>query len=734
MRFLLQGFLAVLLFSTAPFTSAVDFTRVQSARITHMVGTVLEKVHYRQTPLDDNISEKFLRNYLDSLDYNHLIFVKADIDEFESKYGKRLDDLTMPKEPRMAPDARPAYEIFDRYLLRLGERNVYTGKVLKEKFDFTTDESILANRHKAEWPKDEGEAEQLWRDRIKYELLAARLGKETEEDAVKRIGKRYDRLEKTMREFDNEEILQSYLDSLAHVYDPHSDYMGPTEAQEFDIKHISLTLSGIGATLQWDDGYTKIVSMVPGGPAALSKLLKPNDRIVAVAQGNGEAVDVVEMRLNKVVQMIRGKRGTPVTLTIIPADSTDGTARKTITIVRDEIKLKDQMAKARIYEHKTEDGKVQRLGFIDLPQFYDNCAEHVDTLIGRLKKEKVEGIVLDLRHNGGGILEESVNLVGLFINKGPVVQVRNSEKRTTVYNDTNPAVSWDGPLIVLVGRLSASASEITAAALQDYGRALIVGDQSTHGKGTVQQVLDLARLLERERDPIPTPGKVKVTVSKFYRVAGSTTQKQGVTPDIILPSVYDYLDIGESSLDNALEADNIKPANYDPLEEVKQYVPELEKNSKARVSKSKDFAYMLEDISEVKKHKDEKVISLNEKIRIKERDEQKARTEARKKERAARPVPSDKAWVVDLETIEKNKPLVAYTTKKTDEEKALTATKANPDPEEDDVEDENDLGYDAQLTESINILGDYSRLMAGKSVKPSDNVALKKDAAKTVTP
>jgi len=278
--------------------------------------------------------------------------------------------------------------------------------------------------------------------------------------------------------------------------------------------------------------------------------------------------------------------------------------------------------------------------------------------------------------------------------------------------------------------LSASASEITAAALQDYGRALIVGDQSTHGKGTVQQVLDLGRLMQG--DPITEPGKVKVTVSKFYRIAGGTTQKQGVTPDIILPSVYDYLDIGESSLDNALEADNIPPAKgYENLGEVKRYVAELDKSSKARVAKSKDFGYLLEDIAEVKKRKEDKMISLNEKVRLAERDEVKAKTDARKKERAARPAPSDKAWVVDLETVEKNKPLVAYSTKKTEEEKALIATKANPDPEEDDIEDENDLGYDAQLTESINILSDYSRLMAATLVKANDNVALKKDAAKT---
>ena len=259
------------MFSAAPFSSAVDFTRSQSARISHMVAKVLEQVHYRHAPLDDTISDKFLKNYLDSLDYNHLVFTKADVDEFEAKYGKRLDDLLDRKDARTLADARPAFEIFDRYLLRLGERSEFTTKILKDKFDFTTDETILANRHKAEWPKDQAEAEHLWRDRIKYELLGARLGKETEAEATKRIAKRYDRLEKTMREFDSEEILQTYLDALAHVYDPHSDYMGPTEAQEFDIKHISLTLSGIGATLQWDDGYTKIVSMVPGGPAAKSK-------------------------------------------------------------------------------------------------------------------------------------------------------------------------------------------------------------------------------------------------------------------------------------------------------------------------------------------------------------------------------------------------------------------------------------------------------------------------------
>ncbi len=725
MKFLLPGLVAVFLLISAPASLAVDFTRSQAGRISHAVGQVMEKLHYRQAPLDDTISERFLKNYLDTLDYNHLIFLKSDTEEFQSQYGKRLDDLLLRQ------NASPAYAIFDRYLIRLSERNALVGRLLKEKFDFTTDESILANRHKAEFPKDEADAEQLWRGRIKYELLAARMGKESEEDALKRIAKRYDRLEKTMKEFDSEEILQTYLDALSHVYDPHSDYMGPTEAAEFDIKHISLTLSGIGATLQWDDGYTKIVSLVPGGPAALSKLLKPSDRIVAVAQGDGEPVDVVEMRLNKVVQLIRGKRNTPVTLTIIPADSTDGTARKQVTIVRDEIKLKDQFAKARIYEHKLDDGKVQRLGFIDLPQFYDNCAEHIESLLVRLKKENVEGIILDLRHNGGGILEESVNLVGLFMKKGPVVQVRDSDKRTKVYQDNDSKVVWDGPLVVLVGRLSASASEITAAALQDYGRALIVGDQSTHGKGTVQQVLDLERIIRP--DPIPTPGKVKVTVSKFYRIAGGTTQKQGLNPDIVLPSVYDFIDVGEGSLENALEADSIPPADYKTLGLVKQYVADLARISKERINKDKDFAYVLEDIAQVKKNKEEKMISLNEKKRIAERDEQKQRVELRKKERAARPAPADKIWELNLEAIEKNSPLTPFVAKKPDENRIVP--KSDPDADDEPAEDDAVI-HDAHLAESLQILQDYMRALAGgSSGNPADSVALKKaEASATATP
>ena len=346
----------------------------------------------------------------------------------------------------------------------------------------------------------------------------------------------------------------------------------------------------------------------------------------------------------------------------------------------------------------------------------------------------MEGIVLDLRHNGGGILEESVNLVGLFMEKGPVVQVRDvNEKTPRVYEDRDPKVAWSGPLVVLTGRLSSSASEITAAALQDYGRALIVGDQTTHGKGTVQQVLDLERLLKK--DDGPSPGKVKVTVSKFYRVAGGTTQKQGVKPDIILPSLYDYLDIGEASLENALEADSIAPAKYTVVGQVKNYVTELDKVSKARVEKSKDFAYMLEDIALLKKNKEDKTVSLNEAKRVAERDSLKARTDARKKERLARPASDEKVWDMTLETVEKNKPLALWDPKKKDDEdKPIVAVKSDPDAE-DDAEDDSAPIFDAQLIESLNILRDFTRLQAGQALeKAGDNVALKAAEAKTQTP
>jgi carboxyl-terminal processing protease len=423
-----------------------------------------------------------------------------------------------------------------------------------------------------------------------------------------------------------------------------------------------------------------------------------------------------------VVKLIRGKKGTEVRLTIIPAKNRD--AKKVVTLIRDEIKFTEQFAKAKVYDYHDANGFSQRVGVITLPQFYDSCAKHVDTLIQRLKKENVQALVLDLRRNGGGILDEAIQLTGLFIKKGPVVEVKEPHRDPTVLEDKDSDVSWNGPLVVAVGKLSASASEIVAGALQDYGRAVIVGDQSTHGKGTVQQVLSLDNVIPNNQ--VENPGDLKITVSKFYRVSGSTTQKQGVTPDVILPSIYDYLDLGEASLENCLPADQTTPAKYSSLDMVKPYLTELRSASKERVSKSKDFAYIQEDIEQAKKRKEEKTISLNEKVRQKEKEEYKATVEARKKERASRPASTVSIFELDLQAAETGKPLVAYDPKK-DEAPDLQDLAAPATDEADadsDADSEGETAVDPHLDETLQVLRDYTRLL-NPTTKPA--VVVKKD-------
>ena len=676
-----------------------SLTKAQSGRIANVVAALLERLHFRQVPITDGISENFLKKYLNTLDYNHMVFLQSDCDEFTERYSHSLDDATL------SGDATPGFRIYERYLQRLKERTDFAQKIVQQAPDFRGDEYFLPNRNKAPWPKDLAEAEDLWRARVKFDLLQGQLAKEKPEETVKTLSRRYMRTEKTMREFDNEEILELYLSSLTHVFDPHSDYMSPREAADFSIQNIHLKLTGIGAQLEWDDGYTKIRMLIPGGPAEISKLLKPGDRIVAVAQAKSEPVDTIEMPLRKVVSMIRGEPGTEVRLTIIPAKSPDSSTKKVISLIRDEINLKDQFAKARIVEETDPSGTVHRLGVINLPQFYENCSDHVEKLIGRLKKENITGMVLDLRHNGGGILDEAVALTGLFIKKGPVVQVKAFNKKTQILKDDDSKVAYDGPLIVLAGKLSASASEIVAAALQDYGRAVIVGDQATHGKGTVQTVQNLGQFMSSES--VPDPGQLKVTVSKFYRIAGGTTQKQGVTPDIILPSIYDYLELGEASLENCLPADHIQPAEYTRVERVKPFLAELQRRSKERVSNSRDFSYILEDIEDVKKSQADKRVSLNEAKRLAEKDQAKEKVEARKKERASRHTPPEKAYEVTIEMVDKNQPLSLVSAKEKAEEAAAAAAAAADVQAGEAATVETDPPVDAQLNETLRILADY---------------------------
>lgn len=696
----------------------------EAGSIARATGAVLTQGHYRQTPLDNDISRTFFTNYLSALDYSRLVFTQSDIDEFGKRYAEQLDDLTK------AGDASPAFEIFRRYLERLEERNTFAQKLLEQPIDFTADERFNPQRDKVAWPADTAAAENLWRLRVKFDVLQGRLAKDKPEEVVSKLSKRYSRLLKTMKDYDDEEILSAYLTSLANAYDPHSDYMSPSEAKQFEIQNVKLSLTGIGALLEWDDGYTRVKSLVPGGPAERSKQLKPKDRIVAVSQGGEEAIDVVEMRLNKVVELIRGKKGSEVRLTIVPAESEDG-SRREVRIIRDDVPLAEQHAKARIVDLPTSTGHTTKLGVVILPQFYENCAREVEKLIQRLQEEKVEGLVLDLRRNGGGILEEAIELAGLFIREGPVVQVKNHNGATRVLEDENPKVTWEGPLVVAVGHLSASASEIVAAALQDYGRALVVGDAATHGKGTVQTLVPLAQFFDRARVGA-NAGKLKFTVSKFYRIAGGTTQKYGVTPDIQLPSVLDHMELGESYLPNCLPADRTTPLEFSKFDEVQPFLATLRDRSMNRVAASREFAFIVEDIEEMKKRKQDPSVSLNEEKRLAEKNERKAKEDLRKQERKhidSTPVPIHE---LTLEAVTKGEPakLLGLTTKttsgtstnttvtasssgSTNETKVASATSGSGDDDEaEDEESENRL--EPQLRETLNVLNDYLDLLAAK--------------------
>jgi carboxyl-terminal processing protease len=709
---------------------AAPMSRPMTGRVTQIVSELLENNHYKRIPFDEEVAQQFLKNYFERLDYNRLIFLQSDIDAFTKEYSSRLESLTR------RGDASPAYRIYDRYRQRLEERVQHIHTLLKQPHDFTIEERFLPVRDKQPWPQTLEEINELWRLRIKYDLLNGLLDKGDEkksekqryEETVARVKKRYDLLLKTVKEAETDDIIQEYLTALSHVFDPHTDYFNPEQAENFSINSIKLKLTGIGAVLQSEDGYAKVKEVVPGGPADLSKQIKPGDRIVAVQQEKGEPVDVVDMKLNRVVKMIRGKKGTKVTLTIIPATSVDGAEKKRVTLVRNEIQLKDQHAKARIIEIPSSHSTSSRLGIIILPEFYENCSKDVARLITRLMRENISGLVLDLRRNGGGILEQAVEITGLFIPKGPVVQIRDSRSRTMTYVDDDGKILYDGPLAVLVNRLSASASEIVAAALQDYGRAIIIGDQGTHGKGTVQKLEPLERHLWME---FPSnPGQLKLTVSKFYRIAGGTTQKNGLIPDIILPSLYDYFEIGESRLPNALPPDEIAPASYTPLNRILPHITRLQQLSQDRISKQPEFQFIKEDIEVLKAKLEDKSVSLCKETRLKEREDHKNKMKAREEQRKKLPPLTEKFFEITLDTLEK------------DEAPKLIPLSAKKEKSNDTiVEDSNETAsgieleapIDAQLIETLNILSDYIEII--RSNKTTEMIAQqKKEIIKEASP
>ncbi|MEN9733128.1 MAG: hypothetical protein RLZ45_1123 [Verrucomicrobiota bacterium] len=562
----------------------------------------------------------------------------------------------------------------------------------------------------------------------------ARLAADTHDEIVKKLMRRYNRTLRNVKQFDADEVIQFYLSALGHAYDPHTDYFGKQQLDSFSI-NMNLSLFGIGATLQSDDGYTVIRSLVAGAPAEMSKQIKVNDRIVSVAQGDGDFVDVRDEKLSKVVEQIRGPKGTKVRLEIIPAGA-DLSVRKIVSLVRDEVKLEDSEAKAKLIE-LTSDGKTNRIGVIDLPSFYANfpvggrrgsgktTTGDVSRLVKKLVSEGAQGIVLDLRRNGGGSLEEAINLTGLFIKAGPVVQVRNFDGRVNVDSSSEDQAAYDGPMVVLTSRFSASASEILAGALQDHDRAVIVGDSSTHGKGTVQTVQELGSLLNGLKDA----GAAKVTIRKFYRPNGSSTQLKGVVPDIILPSVENHMDVGESSLENALSWDTIESSKFSKDGEISRVVTDLRKRSEERVARDRDFDYVREDSERYRKIKEDKMVSLNEAVRRKEISENKARAEARKKEQADRKSSLPTMWEITLKVADQpglppamtNSASLSKNAGRAAEEEVAKAADAGPAGDEDDADAPAPTPVDPQLNEAERILLDLIRL------NPRRTMSVKKD-------
>src|SRR5438552_15626277 len=601
------------------------------------VGRLLEEGHYTHQRLNEGVSRKFLQTYLEMLDYSHLFFTQKDVDEMNAKYGSSIaGDVLLGT-------LKPAYEIYDLYAKRVDERVAKVKELLKQPIDFKPVATIELSRQKAPWPKDEAEADQLWRGRIANELLQEHLSEHPLEPGPQLVTRRYDRLARNVHEEDRDEQVKLFLDALAQTYDPHSEYLSKADLKNFSI-NMGLSLVGIGAMLRTEDGYAKIENLVPGGPAQADGRLKVGDRITAVAQGSADYVDVREMRLDKVVEMIRGKKGTHVRLLVIPSDAADPSRRKSVELVRDEIKLKDQEARADIIIRKDENGDPIKLGWITLPSFYADMDHHqksttrdVLALLKRLKKENIAGLVVDLRRNGGGSLEEAISLTGLFLKSGPIVQTKDFHEHISISSDPDPGIAYSGPLVVLTSRQSASASEIFAAALQDYGRAVIVGDKNTFGKGTVQTILEIGRFTSLLGSRSQDDGALKLTIQKFYRVAGGSTQLHGVASDIVLPTLSDLPEFGESALKNCLPYDEVPKARFTRWSDGRGlFIDELKRRSEARVQGNPEFKYVMEDMERLRKRLDENRISLNEDTRRVELNDDKIRKETRAKERLAR--------------------------------------------------------------------------------------------------
>ncbi|MCU8007098.1 carboxy terminal-processing peptidase [Shewanella oncorhynchi] len=604
--------------------------KVASKRVTDLYT----RSHYHRFNLDDAFSAQIFDRYLQQLDYRRNVLTQADVDSFKP-YATQFDDMLSSGE------LEPAYKMFDIVQKRRYEGFVYALSLLDKEMDFSAPgDAYEYDRDEAAWPKDQTEINELWRQRVKYDALNLKLTGKKWPEIVDILQKRYNNAIKRLIQTNSEDVFQGVMNAFSRSIEPHTSYLSPRNAERFQME-MNLSLEGIGAQLQLEDDYTVIKSLITGGPAAGSEKLSPEDKIVGVGQEGGEIVDVIGWRLDDVVDLIKGPKGSKVVLQILPKKGGSNAKPFDVTLVRDKIRLEDRAATSKVIEPKDGEYANRKVGVIQIPGFYMNLSQDVEKELVKLNDAKVEGIVIDLRGNGGGALTEAVLLTGLFIDMGPVVQIRDADGRVSAHRDNDGKTSYAGPLTVMVDRYSASASEIFAAALQDYDRALIVGE-SSFGKGTVQQHKSLGRIYDMYEKPI---GHVQYTIQKFYRINGGSTQIKGVTPNIAYPSALEPGEYGEAEEKNALPWDKVPMAQYGTLNDVTpELVTSLESKHLNRIKNSVEFAYINQDIADFKKHHKEKTVSLveSERIASREADEKKVldRTNERRVANGLAPVKS----------------------------------------------------------------------------------------------
>ena len=699
--------IAVLLVSLPTFaavdkdTALVLEPQMEQRYASNLATKFLTNWHYKDTRLDDDLSSQIFDGYLELLDPNRIYFLAADVEVFE-RYRESLDDALRHS------DLLPAYEVFNVYLDRVRQRVSYARARVQQPFDFTIDENYQYDREGESWAKETAELDELWRLRVKNDYLRLKLTDKEDEAIVETLTERYDNLERRINELNTEDVFQFFMNAFAQSIEPHTAYLSPRNSENFEIS-MKLSLEGIGALLGRETEYTTISRVVPGGPAAKDGRLKAGDRITGVGQGqDGKMVDVIGWRVDDVVDLIRGPKDTVVRLEVLPEDSTISGPTSVIDIVRNEVKLEEQAAKSSVIELPVEgsEDQVVKIGVIDLPVFYldfngraENKPDYrsstrdVRKEIASLEEQGVQGIVVDLRNNGGGSLLEATTLTGLFIDKGPVVQVRNSNGRISLEEDVEPGMAWHGPLAVLVNRYSASASEIFAAAIQDYGRGLVIGEP-TFGKGTVQSLLDLDDYAPSDS---PGMGQLKITMAQFFRVNGGSTQNRGVEPDIRFPSVGSPDDYGESSLDNALPWTSIDPARFDPSGDLNHMVAVTDNRYQGRIGDNEEFSWLLSDITEYNVQADEKSVSLLESVGREKLTE----AEAKRAERKAKRESLDPLLNEDSVLAVSPNPEVDADLEDVEEVAAQ---------DEEDEEEEEDEGPDLLLREAARIVADMAEL------------------------